>query len=124
MLPWQPTPMRDAIKKYLQDFGPATPAQIAEDLEIDRSRIYSCMTLTRKQTGTTVFRIASWKREPRHLVPLYEVPTGDAQDDAPRLSPLTGKVRTRKHKSENKARLAAIRRAKSGLMPSPWAGLM
>lgn len=116
--------MRDAIKKYLQDFGPATPAQIAEDLDIDRSRVYSCMTLTRKATGTTVFRIASWRREPRHLVPLYEVASGEPKDDAPRLSPLTGKVRTRKYKSENTARLAAIRRAKSGLLPTPWSGLM
>lgn len=124
MHPWQKTPIRDAVTSYLRDFGPATVRQLAEDLELTVTQVKSCICTARRQTGTDLLRIKSWQREPRHIIPVYELADRPGRNDAPKPRALRSKEKQRRYVNERKTELAIKRRAKNGSQAMPWDGLM
>lgn len=122
----KPPVVRDAIVAALREFGPMSAAEISEATGLPRGKVNGSLTLARASHPGQFFRIVRWQlqvgRKGRET-PIYAAETGkDARrpafDDAHR------KAASQRNYRANRARRAALRKQRSGISASPWAGLV
>lgn len=103
---WQATPIRDAIIRALQSHGPMTYDQLADKLQFPVLTVKRSIASARKATSSKQIRIASWKRQPRHLLPVFGA--GDGKKDAQKPKALTNNEKNKLYRKRG-AQKEAIR---------------
>ena len=118
---------RDAITAALKECGPMSVVEICERLNMERSRVNSCLTTARTNHPGKFFRIVRYQPQSGSKgreAPIYAAAPGrDA--DRPVFDREYVANQRRDYYLRNRARFAVSRKRRRGVVDAtPWSGLV